>query len=219
MANKISLAWAEDNQSFKAAVLRLLRQEAANYIEVLFTVSNGREMLDQLSTQFPDIILLDIRMPIMDGIQTARIIKEKYVQAKIIAFTEYDFEHNIVEMNKVGVKCFLAKSQAEDLIRAITIVHEGGVFFPDEVAEILQKHIRSTTIHDTVEALNQLKSKIDLSPQEKNLVQLLRIGKTSKEIALHMNLTVRTVRTYRERLLKKTNTRNVAELLNVCYRA
>ncbi len=153
----------------------------------------------------------------MDGIQTAKIIKEKYAQAKIIAFTEYDLEHNIVEMNKVGVKSFLAKSQAKDLIRAISIVHEGGVFFPDKVADILQKYISRSTTYVNNGIANSDKLKIHLSPQEMKLIQLLGIGKTSKEIANQLQLTVKTVRTYRERLLKKTNTRNVVELLTACF--
>ena len=214
MGNKITLAWAEDNQFFKTAALKLLREEASQLIEVLFTVNNGKEMLARLNNQIPDIILLDIRMPIMDGIQTAKIIKEKFDKAKIIAFTEFDFEHNIIEMNKVGVKSFLAKSQAENLIRAITIVHEGGVFFPDEVADILQRYIRRSSTDEIIVTANPNKIKVDLSQQETKLVQLLKVGKTSKEIAIQLQLTVKTIRTYRERLLKKTNTRNVAELLN-----
>ncbi len=117
-------------------------------------------------------------------------------------------------MNKVGVKSFLAKSQAENLVRAITIVHEGGVFFPDEVADILQRYIRRSSTDEIIGTANPNKLKVDLSQQETKLVQLLKIGKTSKEIAIQLQLTVKTIRTYRERLLKKTNTRNVAELLN-----
>lgn len=212
---KVTLAWAEDNRKFREGVSKLVLSNE-DWLDLIFVADNGIQLLNWLETQRPDIVLMDIRMPEMDGIETTKTIREKYPALKIIAFTEFDYEENIVEMNKAGVKSFVAKSEAQELVRAIKIVSEGGVYFPDEVAEILQKYIKRTTTLEDNDLINYNKLKFDLSPQERKLIQLLIQGKTSKEIALQLNLTVKTISTYRERLLKKTNTKNVAELLSAC---
>jgi len=130
MSEVIKIAIADDHKIFRRSTLLLLAQY--ENIEVIAEANNGEELLIQLQSETPDIILMDIRMPRMNGFEATRMVREKYPRIKIIVFTTFDLEDNIVEMNKLGVKSFINKEKCEDLGRVIKIVHEGGVYFPDK---------------------------------------------------------------------------------------
>ena len=139
---------------------------------------------------------MDIRMPVMDGFESTKIIREKYPTIKIIAFTTFDLENNIIEMSKLGVKSFLNKDRCEDLARVVRIVHEGGVYFPDNVAEILQKHLVKTTEPNESAAVH-------LSESEKTLLKAICKGWSSSQIASVLHKSPRTIDEYRENLYLK----------------
>lgn len=104
---KIKLALAEDHKEFRKAIKRLIHLEGD--LEVILEAENGLHLLDQLKAKTPNIILMDIRMPKMNGIEATVRIKEEYPEIKIIAFSQYDQEENIIEMNIHGVKSFIGK--------------------------------------------------------------------------------------------------------------
>ncbi len=118
----------------------------------------------------------------------------------------------------------MKQDDLKELFKAIQIVHNGGAYMTELAVTIIQNRLRKSSFEfarlleiDQLKSNSALEISIKLTPQETKLIRLLQIGKTSKEVAYEMQLTVKTVRTYRERLLRKTKTRNVVELLNICF--
>jgi DNA-binding NarL/FixJ family response regulator len=202
---KISIGWAEDNLEFSFCVSKYLISEARSWLDLIFVVANGQEMIDRLENEHPSLVLLDIRMPILDGLETSKIIKKKFPKMKIIAFTEFDNEFNIVELYKIGIKSFIGKSQVSELLRAIRVVDEGGTYIPDKIADKLQGYLKR---NDTDELWNGC-----LTEFEKYLIQAICDGKSSSQIGKEVCKSHRTVEEHRENLYRKLNVRSKAELI------
>ena len=172
----------------------MLKREAG--IKVIAEANDGEELLSQLQLGLPDIILMDLRMPRMDGFEATKIVRGKYPGIKVIVFTTFDIESNIVELSRLGIKSFLSKESCEELARVIKIVYEGGVYFPDKVAEVLQKHLANST------SINQ-SSPVQLTESEKILLMAICKGWSSAQIASVLHKSPRTVDEYRENLYSK----------------
>jgi DNA-binding NarL/FixJ family response regulator len=207
----ITVAWADDNKKFREHILGHLDEVAGTWLDVIAVTNNGEELLSFLSQTQTDIVLLDIRMPRMDGIQTAKLIREKYPEIKIIAFTEFDFEANVAEMYKIGVKSFVAKSKPQDLVRAIKIVNEGGVYLPDSIANVLQNYLNELTSVST-------KLKPSISDSEALILKYICEGKSSAEIGDFLCRSPRTIEEYREKLYKKFDVKKKEELIVMAVR-
>lgn len=200
---KIKIAIAEDHEVSRRGLIKLLETE--NDFSICISVSNGKELIEHIQQkQRPDIILMDIRMPIMDGIEATSIIKQRFPEIKVIALTQFDIEQNLVKMNQLGVKCFFGKSRVEELARAIKIVFEGGVYFPDEVGEILQRHLAK-------QAPNNLK--VELSKTELTVLTAIGRGWSSTKIGPLINKSSRTVEKYREDIYEKFGVESKEQLI------
>ena len=189
---KIKVAIADDHAHFRNAIKMALATEPA--IEVILEAKNGKELIDQLPTHQPDIILMDIQMPVMNGIEATKAVMATYPHLKIIALSLFDNELNIVKMNALGVKSFIPKEDAVVLPKAINIVHEGGVFLPNEVAAKLQTYL-STTVAKTLP--------VDFTDAELTLIRMIVQGKTSRQIGDKISRSHRTVEDLREKLYIK----------------
>lgn len=202
---KIKLALAEDHKEFRKAIKRLIHLE--NDLEVILEADNGLHLLDQLKTKTPDIILMDIRMPKMDGIEATDRIKEQYPHIKIIAFSQYDQEENIIEMNIHGVKSFIGKDdEPEELLKAIRTVSDGGTYMTDKAASIVQSRLSSISrqgksVNEDINASDLQK----LSSIELVILRHTACHKSVKEIAEELFLSPNTVNNHQANLRKKLN--------------
>ena len=202
---KIKLAIADDSEKFRKAVIRLLHLESD--LEVILEAKNGSDLLERLQTKFPDIILMDIRMPYMDGIEATDKIKNLYPNLKIIAYSQYDQEENIIKMNAHGVKSFIGKEDdTEELFKAIRIVNSGGVYLTDKAAVIVQRHLNnlSKIPIKTAYVLNEIKNTV---------IKMILEGLTSKEIGERINRSHRTAEDIRKRIYDKFNVNNKEQLI------
>jgi len=202
---KIKLAIADDSEKFRKAVIRLLHLESD--LEVILEAKNGSDLLERLQTKFPDIILMDIRMPYMDGIEATDKIKNLYPNLKIIAYSQYDQEENIIKMNAHGVKSFIGKEDdTEELFKAIRIVNSGGVYLTDKAAAIVQRHLNnlSKIPIKTAYVLNEIKNTV---------IKMILEGLTSKEIGERINRSHRTAEDIRKRIYDKFNVNNKEQLI------
>lgn len=167
--------------------------------------SNGKEALMELQKSMFDIVFLDVSMPVMDGYDACKIIRSEYPLTRVIMLTQLDKENLFFHFYNLGVHSILTKDiDLDEVLTAVEKVRRGEKYFPLRIEELIQKEIAKQ--HDEVRS-------IDLTAQEKRLIQLLKEGLTSKEIAWEMNLTENTINTYRERILEKTKTSNVAQLI------
>lgn len=202
--NKIKLAIAEDNETFRNALIKIINYEED--LQVVVTAENGRDLLRQLRQNAPDIILMDIRMPEMDGIQTSIKSIQMYPWIKIIALSQYDMETNIVEMNICGVKSFIGKGDdPTELFKAIRIVHSGGVYMTDKSAEIIQRYL--------CKAITPSRNCPVVTDQEKSLIKDIARGLSSVQIGKKISKSHRTIEDMREKLYHKFGVANKEQFI------
>lgn len=204
--SKIKLAIAEDHKPFRHQIVEILNQEVD--FEVILQVDNGKELLERIETTQPDVVLMDIQMPIMDGVEATDKIRKAYPKTKIIALSQYDNESNIVQMNIHGVKSFIGKNdEPEELFKAIRTVNSGAVYMTNRAASIVQKY------------LMLVKSKSselpDLTDFERILLNAICNGKSSTEIGKTLCRSSRTIEAQRQKLYRKFGIRSKEELISL----
>jgi DNA-binding NarL/FixJ family response regulator len=205
--NKIKLAIVDDSEKLRKAIIRLLNLE--NDFEVILEAENGHDLLEQLASKTPDVILLDIRMPVMDGIEATDKIKEYFPHLKIIAYSQYDKEENIIKMNIQGVKSFIGKEgEPQELFKAIRIVHDGGAYLTEKAAIIIQKHLSNF-----YEKIDQRADEFLFQDGDIKFLKMILEGLTSKEIGEKINRSHRTVEDMRDKLYRKYNVANKQQLV------
>ncbi len=210
MKNKIKIILADDEVLFRKGISFLLERE--ENFEIIFEVSNGKELVSFLreSTIHPDIIMMDLKMPLLNGVETTRIIIEEFPDVKIIALTSYDSKSFIANMINIGAASYLVKNTTpSDMIKTINEVYEKGVYYNDQVLKIIQEGIATNLTR-------QNKSQFDedyLTNREKEVLVLICKQMNTHEIAEKLFISPRTVEGHRNNLLLKTESKNVAGLV------
>ncbi|WP_438829903.1 response regulator [Candidatus Ulvibacter alkanivorans] len=168
--------------------------------EVLYLCSNGKELLDKLKNpkNIPDIVLMDVNMPIMNGIETTTILREEYPQIKVLALSIEEDENIILKMLRAGAKGYLMKdTRKSELKNALSEVMEKGYYHTNTVAKVLVNSLK--TEKTGVSALKE---------REIEFIKHACTEKTYKEIADEMCLSYKTIEGYRNALFEKLNLRN-----------
>ncbi len=204
----IKVALVDDEVLFRKGISFLLQKE--KNIEVLFEASNGEELISHLNNNEtkPDIIIMDLKMPILNGVEATKIIRKFFPEIKIIALTSYDTRAFVINMIQVGAVAYIIKNTTpKDLINTIKEVACKGFYYNEAILR---------TLKDTI--LTTKNSKINLetsflSPREIEILQLICNQKTTAEIAEKLFLSPRTVEGHRNNLLLKTESRNIAGLV------
>ncbi|MEN2402717.1 response regulator transcription factor [Flavobacterium sp. MC2016-06] len=208
MSAAIKIALVDDEVLFRKGIAFLLQRE--DNIDILFEASNGEELislLNDIETK-PDIIVMDLKMPVLNGVEATKIIRKAFPDIKIIALTSYDTKSFIANMIQVGAVAYLIKNTTpKDLIKTINEVSKKGFYYDESVLK---------TIQDTIVSSKNTKGCLEtsfLSPREIEILQLICLQKTTSEIAEHLFLSPRTVEGHRNNLLLKTESRNIAGLV------
>ena len=192
----IRIVIAEDHQSLIDGIKLFLEYE--DDIEVVGEANDGERLLEIVRIKRPDIVLTDIRMPRMDGITATKQIKKDLPQCKVIAFSMFEQDEAIAQMETAGASGYITKnSSLKVVLNAIRAVMKGETYFD----ALLKKN----TEKDDVDAI--------LSKREKEIVKLIGLGKTSQEIADMLFIGKTTVDTHRKNILKKLNLQGKSELL------
>lgn len=206
MMSKYKILIVDDHALFRSG-LRLLLGSNDKY-EVVGEACNGIEMLRFLEHTMPDVVLLDIAMPEMDGIETAAKSLAKYPELRIITLSMYGEEDYYFKMVEVGVKGFLLKnSDINEVINALDSVLDGGSYFSQELLFNLVSNLRSS--HETVIENNDAA----LSGRELEILLLICKGMINTEIADTLFISKRTVDKHRANILEKTQCKNTANLV------
>ena len=204
----INLALADDETLFLETLSFMLNRNA--HFNVLFTATNGQEMIDQLNdcVVMPDIVITDLKMPVLNGIEATKKIHKDFPGLKVIALSSYDTDVFISNMLGVGAVSYLVKnSKPEEVYTTIKEVHEKGFYYNEKILAIL---------HENSQNQNFNKSALDkklISDREKEVLELICKQNTTKEIADLLFISTRTVDRHRDSLLDKTASRNVAGLV------
>jgi DNA-binding NarL/FixJ family response regulator len=195
---------ADDHTLFRQG-LKLILEDIEN-IEVVADVANGKELIEFTGAIDPDLIIMDINMPLINGIEASRILLKEKPDLKILVVSMYGDEQYYNSVIENGVKGFVLKdADNEELRTAIKQILDGKTYFSQE---LLLKLIRN----------RQSSSRIDLTPREREILKLICQGFNTAEIAVKLFLSERTVENHRASILSKTGCRNSLSLVIYAYR-
>lgn len=203
--SKIKLLIVDDHPLVREGLRSCLIQE--KNLEILGEAADGQEAIRQAKSTLPDIILLDINMPGMNGLETARILNKTVPKSKILILTMHDSKEYVNRMVANGVRGYMLKdSPPSELIAAIETVYRGGTFFSPKVSEaVMNEYVK------TVRTKGK-KGSVELSRRESEVLALIAEGLGNKEIAAKLFVSVRTVETHRERIIRKLDIHTIAGL-------
>jgi two-component system response regulator NreC len=200
-----------DDHSVVRYGLKLLFENQED-IEIVGEASSAGEALKEISTFNPDIILMDISLPDISGIQATKEIKERYPETKVIALTIHEDEEYFFKMLAAGASGYVPKRAAPDeLITAIHVVSAGDVYLYPSLAKLLVKDY-------LVESRESDGSLEELTPRQKEVLILLGEGKNNQDIAQQLNISPNTVARHRENIMGKLNLHTRTDLVKYAIR-
>lgn len=203
---KIRVLLAEDHTLVRKG-LRALLDEAED-ITVIAEAANGREAIAEVEEKHPDVIVMDLSMPLLSGLEATHQICERIPDAKIVILTVHANEEYILQALRAGASGYLLKEAAPtDLIRAIKVVHQGEAFLSPTISRnLIRDYVEKTELLTVETRFDRLTSR------EREVLQLTAEGYPIKEIATHLSISDKTVRTHRKNLMNKLDIHNTAEL-------
>jgi DNA-binding NarL/FixJ family response regulator len=207
---KINIVIADDEQLFRSGIRFILEREP-NF-NISFESKNGKKLLDFLRTtkDFPDIILMDLNMPEMNGVEATKIIHKTHPNIKVVVLTSYNSKSFITNMIDVGASSYLVKNTSPKMVvHTINEVHKKGFYYDEKVLSIINENIISSS---GKRIKNDLEQNL-LSKREIDVLELICAQKTTVEIADKLFISPRTVEGHRNNLLLKTKSKNVAGLV------
>jgi len=197
-----SIVLADDHVMFRQGVKRIIEETPG--LEVVGEANDGLELLNLLKARLPELVILDISMPHLRGLEAIQEIKKLYPRVKVIFLTMHRSREFLQQALEAGADGFLLKEDADfELLRAIQTVRGGKKF----ISTLLSSEMADLALRDHPADSDPL------SPREKTIVKLLVEGKTPKEIAEILYISVFTVRRHRENILRKLNLKRLADLI------
>lgn len=202
----VRLLLVDDHEIVRAGLRMLFSAEPD--VQIVGEAASGREAIEQVERLRPDVVLMDVAMPDMNGIEATRRIKEAFPQVAVLALTMHEDEEYFFEMLSAGASGYVPKRAApDDLLSAIRVVNQGEVFIYPSMAKLLVKDFlrraEETTPTDT-----EL-----LTPREHEVLACIADGLTNREIAEQLVISVKTVDRHRENIMRKLNLHNRVELV------
>ena len=209
---KIKVLIVDDHTLVRDGIRALLALVAD--IKVVDEAANGREALEKVKKLAPDVVLMDLAMPIMSGLEATRRIRRKFPKTKVLALTQYEDREYIVPTIEAGARGFISKTAAfSELASAIQAVYQGGSFLsPMAAAAVVEEYQEKFNIEGEKDPYQHL------TDREREMLKLVAEGYTAKEIADMLVISLRTVETHKTNLMKKLNIHNKADLIRFAIR-
>jgi DNA-binding NarL/FixJ family response regulator len=203
----IKVAIADDHKIFRKGVILSLRHY--NNIKFVLEAENGQELLDHIEEAQPQVILMDLRMPVKDGIETTKFISKHYPEILVIVLTMHEDEKFVIHLMENGANGYLLKStDPVEIKKAITEVVSKGYYLNNFVNRILIKKA-----HSRAKSLPSLNNDIDITAKEKDVLRYICFEHTSQEIGEKMGISPRTVESIKDRLMERFGLKNTAGLV------
>jgi DNA-binding NarL/FixJ family response regulator len=203
----IRIVLADDHAVMRSGLRALLQQQDG--LQVVGEASDGREAVAQVESLHPDVVVMDLTMPNLNGVEASRQITSKFPDIAVVILSMHSDEGYVLRALKAGARGYLLKESAEsDLISAIRAVQQGKAFFSPAVSKVLvQDYVRQLQDRDIEDSYELL------TPRERELLQLIAEGKSNKDVANMLNLSVYTVETHRGNIMEKLGLHTVPELI------
>jgi DNA-binding NarL/FixJ family response regulator len=201
---KIRIVLADDHALIREGFKKLLIERENPFVELVGEAENGKELLEIVAKTPPDLVLTDIKMPLLSGLDALKEIKEKKPEIKVVILTMHEESEYIKRAISSGADGYLSKNiEQQELERAIKTVFNGAKYFSASVNAILLTQLSEQHVIEQT----------DISPRENEVLQLVAQGLSTKQIAAQLDISNRTVETHRINLLKKLKANNTAELI------
>lgn len=198
----IKVMIADDHAIFRDGFRLLLKDQRDALL--VGEAANGRELIQRVEELHPNIVITDIKMPDTDGIELCRQLRDHYPSVDVIALSMFSDDHLIADMLEAGAKGYLLKNtNRTELLQAIHTVYDGGTYYSPATGEKLARLIGKNKFQLPKKQLN-----VKFSAREKEILQLICEQYTTREIAGALNLSIRTIESYRLSLHEKTGSRN-----------
>jgi two-component system, NarL family, nitrate/nitrite response regulator NarL len=212
MNNLIKVVIADDHVFVRDGVKSLLETE--NNITVVGEAIDGLEAIEQVSNLKPDLLITDIRMPNLTGIEVVEKLRNQKNAIKIIVLSMHDSEEYVLKSIKAGADGYLLKgSSKEEFLKALHTVVNGGKYFSGDISSILIGQL-TNAIPSTIASNSMATEELLITKREKEILTLLLSGKGNKEIAEALDISKRTAEVHRFNLMKKLKVKNLIELSN-----
>ncbi len=212
---EINVFVVDDHQIFLDGIISLLQDEPT--IKIAGTAQNGKDAIERIKGIPVDVILMDINMPEMDGIEATKIIRKTNPNIKILMLTMHSEPRFIKECLEIGAKGYVLKNISKnDLLKAIDTVQQDKSYLDQEVQEKLITSISNSAEGEEDRNYDELAAQI--TPRELEILQLIALGLTSQDIATKLFISKNTVETHRKNMLAKLNVNNTAALLKIAYK-
>lgn len=210
--NKISILLADDHFLVRDGIRALLEEE--KNLNVIGEASNGEEAVNMVNLLNPDLLIIDIRMPKMTGIEAVEKLKKQHTKIKCIILSMHDSEEYILKSVKAGANGYLLKDTGkEEFLKAIYTVGQGGKYFSGDISNVLVNNLLnpSSNTQNISETKNH-QNHFDLTNKELEILRLILSGLTNKQISEKLQKSKRTVETHRFNLMKKMEAKNLIDL-------
>lgn len=209
--SKIRVLIVDDHTLVRDGIRGLLALVAN--IEVVGEASNGKEALEMVKKLCPDVVLMDLSMPVMIGLEATRRIRKEYPKTKVLALTQYDDSEYVVPVIEAGANGFVTKMAAfSELASAIQAVYNGESFLSPSAAAALVEEYQNKDVDGEKDPYDRL------TDREREVLKLVAEGRTAKEIAAMLFISQKTAEWYKSSLMKKLNIRNKTDLIKFAIR-
>jgi DNA-binding NarL/FixJ family response regulator len=217
MSDKTRILIADDHRIVAEGIATFLSHESD--FEVLGSATDGRKAISMLKSLHPDIIILDLSMPDLDGIEAAYEIRSFDQHVQILIYTMSVTKAHVTAVFKAGVGGYVLKSEPlEELLMALRALREGATFYSRPVQRILQEHIKELELGEGNNASPAQKGIATLSVREKEVFILLADGFTVKEIAHRLSISPKTVESHKYNIMDKLNLNSIAEFTKIALK-
>lgn len=207
---KIRILVADDHTVFRQGLCALLGRRKG--VEIVGQAENGLQAVEAAAALKPDVVLMDIAMPVMNGLEATQAIKQKSPETRVLVLTQYDSKEYVMSLLQAGAAGYVLKlAPIEELLEAIRVVHAQGAFLPPELLQtVMQRMVAPPAPAVTPHAI--------LTEREIEILRLIAEGLTGQEIAERLCISRKTVVTHRANIMEKLGVHNTAELIRHAIR-
>ena len=203
-AGTIEVLLVDDHPIVRDGIKSLLAE--VPHVSVTGEATDGHEAVERAGALNPDVVIMDIGLPTLNGLEATKLLLEEAPHARVIVLTVYDNKEYVLQALQVGARGYIIKNTPSDeLVRAIETVHRGALYFPENVSSMI--------VEQFVE--NEAEDRAELTRRERQVLGLIAEGHSNRDLADRLKLSVRTIETHREHIMRKLDIHSVAGLTGI----